>query len=223
MKYVRLIGFVSEVTGETGLGFKGHTSHPNLVGDIDGRLIAHDIVEHQNGLAAIGCPADELQALGALWHIRGEAGMLGNTYYSPEQSLAHDVESVFHDLLASEDEWLPRIGQYRTHQHECDDVFDEIIKHAGKAIERSESDYDHFDRDMFNAFLENAKHLMRIGHNKSQRRWGNQYYGTDTFNRIQEAVSEHAPHAEEGQEFILGYGGGEATCRELEWSEYEYG
>lgn len=213
MRHVRLVAF-EDYYGNVGLGFKGHTSHPELVASRDGVLIAHDIVEHQNGLDAIGCVADELQALGSVWHIRGQHGFPEQrSYFSPEYSLATDIAKCAMDLDNEDQRWQPRYGQYRTWEHYQDEAFDCILEEA-KPLIRSGREHCEGFFDM-QAYLENAKHLLRVGYRKSERRWGERHDGLDMFNRIRDAVAPHAKHCEEGQEFRLSYGNGQAICQEV--------
>lgn len=219
MRHVRLVSFEDQVTGEVGLGFKGHTSHPNLLSDREGGLIAHDIVEHQRGLGAIGSVEDELIALGALWQVRGSLGFPDRevySYYSPDRTLAIEVSRCASDLNNEEDQtWHPRIGRYRTHAHHCDEEFEEIIKMA-KPMIRDEVGHSEGFFDI-EAFADNALHLMRTGYRMAERRWGR--YGIDQFIAIRNAVRPHAKCATnagiEGREFRLSYGGNRARCVEV--------
>lgn len=210
------------MTGELGLGFKGHTSHPNLLADRIGDLIAHDIVEHQRGLAAIGSVEDELIAIGALWQVRGSLGFPERdtySYYSPDRQLASEVSNCASDLNNDEEDpqWYPRIGRYRTQAHYCDDEFEEIIKLA-KPLIRDEISHSEGFFDI-EAFTDNALHLMRTGYRMAERRWGR--YGIDQFVAIRDAVRPHAKHIEmEGQEFRLSYGNNRARCVEIEGTEW---
>lgn len=61
---------------------------PNGWPSSTGQLIAHDVIEHQIGDG--GCE-NELMALGAIWFVRGEQGALGNSMYTPEQSMGSDI------------------------------------------------------------------------------------------------------------------------------------
>jgi len=63
-------------TGELGLIPRGITMGEGYVAATEGELIAHDILEHQNGLSAIGSVDDELEALGGLYFVRGWSGQL---------------------------------------------------------------------------------------------------------------------------------------------------
>ena len=61
-------------TGEYGLSFGLELDYPTVASE--GLLVAHDIIEHVNGLDGIGTIADELQAISGIWLTRGSTGEL---------------------------------------------------------------------------------------------------------------------------------------------------
>jgi len=93
MKRVILTCVEDNVTGELGLIVDGLKQLSNeFMATTEGLIIAHDLIEHQNGIKAIGSIDDELEALGACWWIRGQWGLLREgSYNSPEEGLARDV------------------------------------------------------------------------------------------------------------------------------------
>jgi hypothetical protein len=54
-------------------------------------LVAHDVVEHCNGVENIGPVGDEIRALGGVWFVRILTGYGVPTHCSPEQWLSYDV------------------------------------------------------------------------------------------------------------------------------------
>lgn len=216
MRHVRLVSFYDEPTGELGLGVKG-TKGDGIFSAREGGLIAHDILEHQNGIDAIGCAGDELEAMGGIWQVRGRHGSLfneGRYWRCIYESIAGDVLNIAMDWRNMESPaWYPRIGRYRTKPHDYDDEFKEILDKARPMIEREMRD-DEYDFPM-EAFMDNALHLMRMGFNKAKRRFGMGWEGSELFVAIRDAVQPHMKWVEmEGQEYILSYGNGRATCRE---------
>ncbi len=121
MRHIRLVAFEDEPTGNLGLIVKG-SEGPEIYSDNKGSLIAHDIVEHQNGMAAIGGIDDELEAIGALWQVRGRHGTLLHEGYQwrglYEIIGGGDVAFCAHELDSAEmTPWYPRMGRYRTARH----------------------------------------------------------------------------------------------------------
>lgn len=59
----------------------------------DGGLLAHDLLEHCNGIEAIGSVHDELMALGGYWYVRGQHDQVSEQYFTsdPKDPLAREV------------------------------------------------------------------------------------------------------------------------------------
>ena len=79
------------VSGELGISVKG--TKPFLQCAYSGLLVAHDLLEHQQGLNRIGTIGDELIALGGIWFVRGQYGDINRNarnMSSAEESLATD-------------------------------------------------------------------------------------------------------------------------------------
>lgn len=213
MRHVRLETWDDE-HGNLGLIIKGTPKEEGIFSSSDGLLIAHDLLEHQQGVKKIGCPEDELIALGAVWHMRARWGTMLTKHqniWSMEENLGLNIESVWRDLDGCG--WWPGGKRYRTHAHDHDESFDAALEFTRKhMIEDAEASENVADMD---AFLTDAKHLLRIGYRKSERRFGTGFDGADQMCAVRDAVNRIVPLVEiEGQEFILAYGNGEARCYE---------
>ena len=68
-----------------------------------GEALAHDLLEHVNGVGAIGGVPDELEAVGAIWQIRGRHGDQAN---GPRVGLVNtaSLTLVVADLIQDTDE-----------------------------------------------------------------------------------------------------------------------
>lgn len=211
MRYVRLEAYEDEL-GELGLIIKGTPKTEDIIADRNGGLLAHDLLEHQQGLDKIGCCEDELIALGAVWQVRGRWGdfLTGRPLYMrTTEALAVDVSSVWDSL--GRGDWWPGTKQYHTRPHDEDDAFDEILAYARSSLDVWDSENGP-DPDVF---LADAKHLLRIGYRLAHRRFGHSTRGYDTFRAVRDAVARCAANPDyEGQEFILAYGDGRARCYE---------
>lgn len=219
MRYVRLVAVVDEYDCEPGLVVKGTRMTEGMAADRDGMMIAHDILEHQNGIAKIGPVDDELEALGGVWQVRGRHGDLCShrpNYHSIATNIASDITRMAAELSGCD--WWPRLGRYRTHQHDYDEDFLEALEIARRDIRQELRDNE--DQDFpLEAYLDNALHLMRRGFRKAERRFGSGFEGYTLFRRIRDAVATSRPDYE-GQEFLLGYGKGWATVREIYEEDY---
>src|ERR1041385_6254253 len=65
MRSIRLVAMSDDYDDTPGLVVKGTQPYEGMMADREGTLVAHDILEHQNGYKAIGSVWDELEALGA--------------------------------------------------------------------------------------------------------------------------------------------------------------
>lgn len=135
MKTVTLIAFRDESTGELGLGVKGMPKDETTNAAQDGLTIAHDLIEHVNGPQCIGTIDDELEALGAIWYVRGQHGELRRdnigSRYTIEENLASDVTWMFRDHVAG-DQYVFYGSRTRSRPCIVDDTFEEILGHADR-------------------------------------------------------------------------------------------
>jgi hypothetical protein len=227
VRHLTLVSFEDEPSGNLGLIFKG-TEGPEIFADSSGTLLAHDLLEHQNGFGRIGCPEDELEAMGGLWQVRGRWGDMVDedwrvwSIWSPVQTLGWELVTIARHTAEGENvHWSPRLGRYHTRRHDYDEDFMEAIDFARPKIREEVRDSEGFFD--IEAFLENALHLMRRGFRKAQRRFGDDTLGIDTFRRFKEAVAQHCKNVEApGEEYRLSYGNGRVTCTRLLCADAEW-
>lgn len=183
-----------------------------------GLLVAHDLIEHQNGPRAIGGLWDELEALGASWWVRGQFNDLSRNgvgaRYSPEENLGSDVanlSAIWEDLeLSLATPPTTRAGDY-------EDGLQGIIEAAVKDARDN-------DRPMDPEFRRAAIHWMRSGLRKARRRWrGRAITANRTFWDIAQAVDRVINEIEyEGQRFLLARRSGYWYAEEI-WEVWETG
>lgn len=218
MRYVRLVAVSDEYDSTPGLIVKGTPQSEGMMADRDGLLIAHDLIEHQNGARNIGTVWDELEALGGIWHARGRWGDMMSEHgqmHSPATHVASDITRMFIEDWGSECP-PPKHRLKATRAHDHDEDFLEIIAIARHDIPREYGDDEFLNRDDLEQYLSEALHRMRTGFRKANRRFGSQFASNNQMRAIKRAVESVAKHIDyEGQEFLLSYGDGEATCREL--------
>ena len=83
---------ITDSEGTTGIVVEGmkRIQYPSAAQE--GFLIAHDLLEHVNGIEAIGSVDDELEAMGGCWFVRGKSGQMRRdnygSMYSPEETIA---------------------------------------------------------------------------------------------------------------------------------------
>ncbi len=227
---VLLDAFRDDNTGEIGLGIAGLRRDETTNAAVDGVLLAHDLIEHVNGPEAIGTIDDELEALGAIWYVRGQHADLSRngvgSRYSPEQNIASDVSRMFRDFFYGQHVTL---ACPRTLATDEDDAFREIIALARKEAlqELDEDEREKQDTaEMLAAYTRVCLPRMRIGYRKAKRKYEphGRWFGNSLFWLIADAVEPYCKHAEEGMQYQLVYGIREgsafAQCEEYYGEDY---
>lgn len=97
-----------------GLIIKGLEDNEEIFAAYEGTTIAHDLVHHVNGFEKIGCPSDELEAVGAFYWI--------NSGYE-ETNIVSDIYSIVGDHADS------LVGPPLPQKH-CDEyyIFEDAIQ-----------------------------------------------------------------------------------------------
>ncbi len=223
MRYVTLEAAVDEYDSKPGFVIAGSPEYDGKMADrgADISLIAHDIVEHQNGLRAIGPIWDELEAMGGIWHARGRWGDLGaGSRFSPAESVAGDLVRMARDLsfMSWRDQEAMGFRPPNTREHECDDDFGEILAIARDQIP-GELDDQILDVDKY---LDESLHRMRIGYRKANRRFGDRFQSNNQFRAISDEIKRAVRWIDfEGQRFRLAWGAGKCSINPI-YEEEEY-
>lgn len=212
MPYVRLEAKTCQNSGKLGLFVAGMKSG-FLDAATTGDLVAHDILEHQNGTRSIGGICDELEALGGVWFVRGQHGYLrDNSNYTPQEDLAGDVAHLFSYVNAGCS--MERHYNF-THRHDFDEDFRDILELAEGHTDDEEP--------MTDEYKSVALHAMRTGFRKASRRFLCGISANSMFRDVREAVDSliNREMECEGQVFLLEYNYNGAWARELYSDEYE--
>lgn len=229
MKTVTLEAFRDEQTGELGLGIVGVSRGDQTNAASSGDLLAHDLIEHVNGLARIGSIDDELEALGAIWYVRGQHGELNRdgrgSMHSVESNIASDVTRMFVDWQNGADLLINCTP--RTCKCDADEALQEILAHADRTWRGEFSDNDAEEiyrrpRD-WQRYRRHALALMRIGYRKAYRKWERlgSYAANSQYWAIAEACDREAKSPEfEGARYTLRYGNGEAFLEQDYGDDY---
>jgi hypothetical protein len=206
---VYLGAFQDESTGEWGLGVKGGDDE-RMFAPRDGRTLAHDIMEHVNGPGLIGNPEDEIEALGAVWYIRGQFSDMsrGQRFFnqSPHDSTANDILGVAHDAAYSSD-WTGK--KRRPRPCKADDDFRDILQTVREKLPQELDLGDPLDGNAFcRAFPSLCLSLLRIGYHKAERKYPDARKANSLFWRLAETLDGPCKAAHENQhgEYRLIYG-----------------
>lgn len=219
MRSLRLKSINCSVSGELGLVGKGMKLTHGTSADNDGTLLAHDILEHQNGLKSIGSVGDEIEALGGVWFVRGQHGQLRRgSHHTPHDGVASDLSNLCEIYMRG----VPmRVDVINTREHDCDVDFEDVIAISKNSNKWWIKDCENFDQKRYKEFYRSAIHILRTGYNKANRRFKSPEYAHRLFWDMSEAIGRACEFLEfEGQEFVLRYGNGEVTCREFQEEVY---
>jgi len=231
VKVVKLKAIEDNVSGEIGLVL----AKLNILDDEpmtanEGHLIAHDLLEHVNGVQHIGGIGDELEALGACWFIRGQFNDLSRksygSNYSPEENIAADIVNMGVKFIhgARFDKPVPN-----TRKSDKDDSFEIMIEVARKRIPREMDSYDN-DEDneadytsRLNEYLRGVTHFLRTGYRKAVRKYKIPHGVNTMFWTIAEAIDKGLKYYElfEGATFTLHYSEHKAYLEE-DYGDYAY-
>lgn len=195
-------------TGELGLMFNDCPiiNYPMVAND--GVLVAHDLLEHINGLTKIGSLDDELEALGAIWFIRGQHGQLRldgiGSKFTPQENIASDVLNmarIYNNGVNFKTD-APVIDT----DHEWYEEFKELVQLAVNDYDL-EIDEDEQDIERLNFYTNSALAYMLAGYDKAVQRYSNMsdWSVRDLFFTIAKTVDKNIKNGFEllGQEFLL--------------------
>jgi len=144
----------------------------DVVDEADGRLIAHDLLEHQQGVRMIGDPWDEVIALGGYMFVRGQFIYEGN-------GLEVDLVSIFESFGN-----IPTPPRLR--QAPCD-VDWAFVEGLDGAIARMDDEaIIAYMKKEYSAIIAH----MRKGYRMARRRFGCELVAYDLFQKIRESVEE---------------------------------
>lgn len=217
LRSVILEAFRDEMTGDVGLGLadmrRDETTNA-AVGSEGGVMIAHDLIEHVNGAGLIGTIDDELEALGAIWFVRGQFEDLNryrDSIYSAHENISSDVARMFRDFVEG--------GQYvdlsppRTRACEADDDLNEILEDATRSWHEDMYETEK-GRAAWPQYRAACLARMRIGYRKARAKYKSAREANNLFWAIADAVNPCTRNAYEGARCELRYGfeGGNAVA-----------
>ena len=192
--------------GSIGLFVNGVSNHDEVDADLDGISVAHDLIEHVHGLQAIGDVQDELYALGGIWAVRGQFGVLreGPSIYSPEENLAADVSRMA--IEVAHGTYFPCDSVPRTHRHYFDDAFEATLSFARRSYRDESEHYDaeYLDHDALRRYWEWVIPAMRLGARAIKRRFGDYIAANAIYWNIVRATA-NLSREYEGQRYKLSW------------------
>jgi hypothetical protein len=227
MPQVILEAYTDESFGQLGLGIIGTPRNYDTNSGFNGLIIAHDIMEHVNGLSEIGTIDDELEALGAIWYIRGQHSDISRdgsgSAYTAEENIASDVVRMYRDHVCG-DAYVDFHSKLRTRVCDADEALNTILDYAADSYKGEFSDSELYEAvKLWPQYRSVCLHRMRTGYRKAYNKWEpkGRFAANSQFWAIAEAVDPYAKRPEyEGMRYKLNYGKGEARCTEDYQEDY---
>ena len=227
MRYKTMIAVEDQELGGIGLKFIDQRNFCNgMFTAQDGLIVAHDIIEHQQGIAKIGSIGDEMVALGGVCYTRAQWGSMtrnsGMYMYTPAQSIASDIHNMGRLYFENHIPFRQKLVKSRGDDESglVDDVIECAREDFRKYWEGDEEDCPlNLARD---SYLEDCRTYMLHGVKLAVRRFGSGHVAHDTFWAIEEAASQITKNIDfEGQQFRLQYCHGRARMYEVHnYEEY---
>ena len=162
----------------------------------DGRLVAHDVLEHMPNTSNRNSSEDELVAMGAMYFIRGETGLLYSPYQSIEDIIAKDICFILSDSVNNSERVRSPGFKYRLSDSSTDNIFKEATRIGIKSFKDNyEDDIDILDKHIYTYTL----NWLRVGYRQATKRYRgiNQGYVGDMFPQIERLVNERSKFVNE--------------------------
>lgn len=172
-------------------------------------VIAHDMVEHVNGLEAIGTIGDELMALGGIWLTRGHWGDMERgdhaSLCTPVQAIAGELPDLYYRYHRGISFGVARPEVSETDLENYEETWEEITNEAIKITRGDWVDEDMWSLDTWNDFIKAGHKFFTAGADKLFVLYnGTVMQANSDFWGIHDAIAECLKHVEyEGQVFEL--------------------
>lgn len=180
-------------------------THDRYTPITDGRLLAHDLVEHVNGLQQIGQVWDEMEALGALVFTRGNH----ENFNIPLSKVIASEMSILAEDCVFNDGDIPTYQRVGSKHDYLDELSAEMVRHIVLPDELTAEDAEQF--------LKASQVFLKRGYLKAERKFGTELDAFDQFSEIQFALDSFLSTHEliEGSRYRLTVKNGFAKFVEL--------
>jgi hypothetical protein len=170
----------------------------------DGRLIAHDVLEHFRDDR--GTIEGEMRALGTVLFGRGLSGHFSSQYNpDPAHHLSSDILYFLINIVENGTCKAPKPpNTYKLRDDYAEDIMNNIRLKVIKDLPQ-ETDCFHANRAEYMKRLDILLDWMRIGFRKAVKKWGhdNGWNLTRLFERIAREVDENHKHGENYEELTV--------------------
>ena len=216
----KIISRECPISGGLGLAFDKTPDTEDINSAFKGRLLAHDVLEHVNGLSKIGSVEDELQALACVWAIRGQYWDI-HPVVTPIESLNADLVMLVRYLD------LENMREQKLNSRYCEedvnfkDILDFHNFHYWKDVWESERDEELTSED-FELWYKYCLHWFRVGWRKAKKKYPCFTQANTMFKRIEEEINKIIKYGIdfEGQEWQLVLNWQKDSCNIEEVEKY---
>lgn len=219
-----MVAVEDEQFGGLGLKFKrDHKFCNGMFTAQNGLIVAHDIVEHQQGTKRIGTIGDEMVAIGGIVFTRAQWGEMTRnrfSFHSPEESVASDVIEMARLYFDFNVPFRQKL--VKTREPDLGFIIDQVIECSRYGIRKEfESSGIEASTDQIDSYLAQSQDYMLHGVKLATRRFGDGITANNLFWNIEQATDVIASNLEfEGQTFRLSYDLGKAYMEETYEDEY---
>lgn len=170
-----------------GYRLQGMRTTPNIAPISSGTQLAHDIVEHVNGLSNIGDPLDEIEALGMYLNIRYYV----EDVYDMYDAAAHDILNIAQDAFFEYDRFYLKRKKLLKKDSFLIDMFEAVKDRILKIIRTTPGYYDSdfladLSSNLPDFFLTVRNHLIN-GAVKGERKYGSFINAASLYESIKSA------------------------------------
>lgn len=180
MKTVTIVPMECRETGSWGIAVKGIDTSLDLFVATQGRLVAHDLLEHLDGIDKIGDLEDELRALGALMYVRGWSYDWGR--YSVGEVIASDLSFLFDQM--DQDFLQRKVPRTCRLDDEVEQEIETALREAHK-----EFVYAEIKGNWWKDYAPRIRAQLRIGYRKARQRYAG-HATWNAFDAIEAAANE---------------------------------
>lgn len=225
MRYLKFEAVEDQEFG--GLGLVNVTDRHKLCNGMftaqTGLILAHDIIEHQQGFSKIGSIGDEMLALGGVVFTRADWSDLSRngsgSRHTPAEHLASDVVNMGRMFLQSGVPFRQKLQTTRLDSFEI--LINDTIECAREAIRDELDDDESVSQHDIDTYLEGCRILMLRGTYLANKRFNSQAHANTLFWDIENAANCCIEHLEYvGQRFRLGYEWGNVVMEECYPEDY---
>lgn len=171
---------------------------------IDPYLIAHDIIEHVNGIEEIGGIGEELQAMGGIWNTRGQHCDINrnNTFNNdPVVAVSSDITELGRRFLSGED-----MGCFVPEYVDCgyeDDIDMIWEKSKDEIIDEMSYNDEEIDEDMLKEYESAFRSLFSLGVRKHEKMYGDRWVANNLFYYIVDEIGDKLTTTEDYEEIVV--------------------